>query len=86
MSLPVIFKHEEHSVTGLLFDPVWRPQVPGYKPIHPASLCGSLVSSLPWTHQESGANSRPVVRSSFARLGTYTSSLTLTPSPDKVQD
>ncbi|MFS7929595.1 hypothetical protein Hanom_Chr04g00334371 [Helianthus anomalus] len=41
---------------------------------------------LPWTHQESGASSRPVVRSSFVRLGTYISSLTLTPSPDKVQD
>ncbi|MFS8026585.1 hypothetical protein Hanom_Chr16g01488461 [Helianthus anomalus] len=41
---------------------------------------------LPWTHQKSGASSRPVVRSSFARLGTYTSSLTLTLSPDKVQD
>ncbi|MFS7993774.1 hypothetical protein Hanom_Chr12g01098051 [Helianthus anomalus] len=42
---------------------------------------------LPWTHQESGASSRPVVCSSFARLGRYTSSLsTLTPSPDKVQN
>ncbi|MFS7935976.1 hypothetical protein Hanom_Chr05g00409921 [Helianthus anomalus] len=41
---------------------------------------------LPWTHQESGASSQPVVCSSFARLGTNTSSLTLTPSPDKVQD
>ncbi|MFS7936167.1 hypothetical protein Hanom_Chr05g00412281 [Helianthus anomalus] len=40
---------------------------------------------LPWTHLESGASSRLVVRSSFARLGTYTSSLTLIPSPDKVQ-
>ncbi|MFS8034676.1 hypothetical protein Hanom_Chr17g01583941 [Helianthus anomalus] len=42
---------------------------------------------LHWTHQESGASSRPVVRSWFARLGAYTSSvsLTLTPSPDEVQ-
>ncbi|MFS7955344.1 hypothetical protein Hanom_Chr07g00641551 [Helianthus anomalus] len=41
---------------------------------------------MPSTHQESDAISRPVVRSSFARLGTYTSSLTLTLSPYKVQD
>ncbi|MFS8031263.1 hypothetical protein Hanom_Chr17g01543731 [Helianthus anomalus] len=38
---------------------------------------------LPWAHQESGGSSRLVVRSSFARLGTYTFSLTLTPSPIK---
>ncbi|MFS7957728.1 hypothetical protein Hanom_Chr07g00669831 [Helianthus anomalus] len=40
---------------------------------------------LPWTHQESGASSRPVVRLSFARVGTHTSLLTLTLSPIKVR-
>ncbi|MFS8003764.1 hypothetical protein Hanom_Chr13g01217751 [Helianthus anomalus] len=74
------------NVTGLIFDP--RVAFPGPRGQANPSRFFVWVTGfvLPWTHQESGVSSRPVVRSSFARLGTYTSSLTLTPSPGKVQD
>ncbi|MFS7949832.1 hypothetical protein Hanom_Chr06g00576221 [Helianthus anomalus] len=72
-----------HVSRGYFSTPVWHPQVPGDKPIYPSFFVWVISFVLPWTHQESGASSRPVVRSSFAQLGTYTSSLTLTPSPIK---
>ncbi|MFS7928352.1 hypothetical protein Hanom_Chr04g00319771 [Helianthus anomalus] len=74
------------SVTGLHFDPRAASLIPRGQ-ANPSRLFVWVTGFvLPWTHQESGASSRPVVHSSFARLGTYTSSLTLTLSPIKVQD
>ncbi|MFS7972776.1 hypothetical protein Hanom_Chr09g00848781 [Helianthus anomalus] len=64
---------------------VWRLQVFGDKSIHPILLWVTGFV-LPWTHQESGFGSRSVVRSPFAQLDTYTFSLTLILSSDKVQD
>ncbi|MFS8015830.1 hypothetical protein Hanom_Chr15g01361311 [Helianthus anomalus] len=71
------------TVTGLVFDPHVASPSPQGQANHFCFFVWVTGFVLPWTHQESGANSRLVVRSSFARLDTYTSSLTLTPSPIK---
>ncbi|MFS7955343.1 hypothetical protein Hanom_Chr07g00641521 [Helianthus anomalus] len=72
--MEILLTRGEHIVTWLVFD----PRVSSPSPWGQANLSGFFVwvisFILPWTHHKSDANSRPVVCSSFARLGTCRSS------------